>query len=73
MINGRPAWVETPGARMAREGSNAAAQMEWQKERADVLDRLERAKSSLSKTRADLATFEESARRQGVPPGWLRE
>lgn len=72
-INGQPVWVETVDARQAREGSNASAQMGWHKERADVLDRLERAKSSLGKARADLATFEESARRQGVPPGWLRD
>ncbi|MFI5006849.1 MAG: hypothetical protein ACHQKZ_05390 [Solirubrobacterales bacterium] len=71
-VNGRPLWVETPDQRMGREGSNASAQMAWQKERADVLDRLERARTSLTRARADLVSFEESARRQAIPPGWLR-
>jgi hypothetical protein len=71
-VNGQPIWVETPSQRMGREGSNASAQAAWQKERADVLDRLERARASLTTARADLASFEESARRQAIPPGWLR-
>jgi hypothetical protein len=71
--NGSPVFRETPGQRQAREGSNAVAQLAWQKERAEVLDSLERARSALVKAKADLETLEESARRQGVPPGWLRE
>jgi hypothetical protein len=71
-LNGNPVFRETPGQKAAREGSNAAAQQSWEKERADVLDKLERAKSALTKARKDLEVYEESARRQGIPPGWLR-
>jgi hypothetical protein len=70
---GRPINQETPGQRMARQGDNANALLEWRKERADVLDRLERSRAALVKAQAHLATLEESARRQGIPPGWLRE
>lgn len=73
--SGRPrgGGVETDASRQAREGNNAANSLSWQQARGDALDRLERAKSSLVKAKADLVAFEESARRQSVPPGWLRE
>jgi hypothetical protein len=54
-------------------GGDALALLQWRKERGEVLDRLERARTALTKARADLATLEEGARRQGVPAGWLRE
>ncbi len=71
--NGSPIFRETAGGRAAREGDNASKQLAWEKERADVLDRLERARTALVQARAALETLEESARRQGIPPGWLRE
>jgi hypothetical protein len=72
VIRGRPIYTELPQDRLAREASNAGKQQAWERERKDVLDRLEKARSALSKAKSDLAQYEESARRQGIPPGWLR-
>ncbi len=70
--NGSIQGGETARQKSMREGSNAAAQLQWEKERKQVLDQLERARTALTKTKKDPELFEESARRQGVQPGWLR-
>jgi hypothetical protein len=37
-----------------------------------IAGQLEMAKAELAKTKQDLEQYEESARRLGIPPGWLR-
>lgn len=41
-------------------------------EQKDLEEELERTKQELAKARQELVAFEESARRAGVPPGWIR-
>jgi hypothetical protein len=45
----------------------------WQGERQRTLTELDQAKAELDKARKALDTLEESARKQGALPGWLRE
>jgi hypothetical protein len=45
----------------------------WQGERQRTLDALARAKADLDQAHKDVEALELSARRQGAPPGWLRE
>ena len=52
---------------------NPTMYQQLEAEKAQAIEQLEAAKAQLETATRELADFEEEARKQSIPPGWLRE